>query len=231
MKIQTILELIEPQERNFTTNKMFKDRPWAYHKEKNNPVNLGDGNFSKVRKTKDPHVVKKSSIQAKTGNPEVDDAYWDFVDLILRNKLWENPYFPRIYKKTSLKGANDTGHSSVEMEKLESIENASKDEILPMLRKTLNKTGREYVAKASKSSRKRSAWADSFALVLDMAIETGNVSYIKDEELIKALKILHRHGKKTGALPDLHSENIMGRRTPYGLQLVLADPFSFQKSS
>lgn len=72
MKIQIILELIEPEVKNYNTSKMFKDRPYNYHKEKkkNDPKVLGSGNFSKVRITSDPHLVKKVLFKPLRGNPK-----------------------------------------------------------------------------------------------------------------------------------------------------------------
>jgi len=229
MKIQIILELIEPEVKNYNTNKTFKDRPYNYHKEKNDPKVLGSGNFSKVRTTSDPHLVKKSSVETTTGNPEKDDSYWDFIDFLLKNKLWENPYFPRVYKKTSMHGKEDTSHHSVVMEKLEPISNAEHDDLLAIIRKSFNEKGREEI-KNRYSEERGYKLPDSIAKILDDAVHRGNLSFIKDEQLEKALKILNLYAKHSKVGVDIHSENIMVRRTPVGLQLVISDPFSFKLS-
>lgn len=228
MKIESLLEIIEPEIKNFRTNREFKDRPFNYHKEKNNPRNLGTGNFSKVRSTRDPHVVKKSSISTTRGNPELDDAYWDFVNLVLKNKLWENPYFPRFYRKTSIQGEKDTSHHSVEMERLESIEKAPNEDLIPMIRKALNKKGREYVKAKAEEVGGKGALIFAFSTVINSAVYDGNLSLIGDDELAKALKILNLYAKNSSVKIDIHEENIMARRTPVGLQLVITDPFSFK---
>jgi len=227
MRIQTILEIIEPRVKNFQSNREFKTRPFNWHKDKKDPRHLGSGYFSKVRSTNDPHVVKKSSVETTTGNPELDDAYWDYVDLIIKNKLWENPYFPRVYKKTSMRGKEDTGHHSVEMERLESIEKATKDDLLPITRKAFNKKGREKIT--SDVKEKKISPITAISRVLDNAVNSGNLSLIKDDELAKALKILNLYAKNSSVGVDIHEENIMARRTPVGIQLVISDPFSFKQ--
>jgi len=53
--------------------------------------------------------------------------------------------------------------------------------------------------------------------------------YIVDADLNNAMAWLRNQENLSNIWFDLHKENVMIRRTPYGAQLVITDPFSFQR--
>ena len=55
-------------------------------------------------------------------------------------------------------------------------------------------------------------------------MKTKEPVYITNKQLLEAIRLLSRHGK--GLDIDMHYNNVMIRRSRYGLQLVITDPFS-----
>ncbi len=54
-------------------------------------------------------------------------------------------------------------------------------------------------------------------------------NHVVDEELIKAADFINHVAKKHKIGNDIHDDNIMLRRSPYGSQVVITDPLSFQQ--
>lgn len=229
MKIDSLLEIIEPTVKNkkwrgnFDSTKMFKG---------NKDKNLGSGNFSTVDSIpNDPHMVKKTS---NLPEEQPDDAYWSYVTEIVNNKLWENPYFPRIYNITKIQDKEGKIMYRGKIEKLVELHDAinNLDDLNSLSRKIVG----QELDEEKYSNRRIEILNEYFAEFIEKYVKLGEPTGIFrdyseqdfDSSFKEACKTLRELGKKHGWKIDIHQWNIMVRRGPHGLQLVFSDPFSFK---
>jgi len=95
-------------------------------------------------------------------------------------------------------------------------------------------TAREMKVTAEKESFKGTTI--TWRLVLSHLLDAHSglsipSSMIINEDWLEAYNWVQSVAKKEGWYMDLHSENWMFRRTPYGPQLVIIDPFSWRRIS
>lgn len=213
MRIQTILELIDTQ----ITAKNFKGQFLYPEKESNTDRTIGSGMYSTVQKHRtDPHMVVKRHHGPTT---PADDGYIDFANYIISNKLTDNPHFPRIY---NVKKYTDNSNKKIykyELEKLESLDDLRPSEIKTLINMSLHQTIHD------------GHYKQEFAKTIQDAVDTRDVSKIKNESLKDAIKHLNtyiNHMHKTGSVPfnDIHAGNIMIRRNRFGITPVITDPFA-----
>lgn len=205
-----ILEIIEPHiqtvRSNTPSNELGRDTK--------SPSYIDSGNFSVVHQDEDPHMVSKTARGAKESRI---DGYWVFVDYVLRYKLWENPYFPRIYgKKTTTHTQNNASIKNVTMEKLHSHNTLSEEEGIFLYKKMFG----ENIDKFD---------VEDLGMRIEEEVGTGKASgnaKSYDKNYIKAIRILHNISKKEKTYIDIWEENLMYRRGRYGVQLVITDPFA-----
>jgi hypothetical protein len=199
---------------------------------------LGFGHFSGVKASKeDPHQVKKYQRRFTDKEGEsTEDKYWKYVNYIIENKLWENPYFPRIYKKQVYSDRKQKRLNTIEMERLDS--SISNDEVEFLVNKMFYITEMNSVARRIIENK-----TDEFeALMVKMVaaalhgsdqvtayiIHVVELDFkIKDKTFKEAVDHLQKFHKEYNADFDLHKANVMYRRGPAGIQLVFTDPFSF----
>jgi len=222
MNIVKLLEKIEPIIKNYKRpTTVFKDRA----SNDSDPRLIGKGKFSRVKSTGAPDRVKKSSDVVSTGGKN-DDAFWDYVDFIINEKLWKNPYFPKIYKKKTISGGLGTAHHSVEMERLEQLKNVSPKKLYQLAIQVFEK-------QVADDAIKKHGLLNGLAKLIEKAITSGETSFIVDPKLRQATEILHRYKVEKDPKLDITPDNIMVRK--YGsqdkLNLVIADPFSFKSRS
>lgn len=166
---------------------------------------IGSGAFSTVHKDQDPHMVHK---RAKGSKETSIDGFWIYVNYIIEYKLWDNPYFPRVYNKN----IDSSSTASTTLEKLEPISKLRPEEVGSISQKIF---GTDEITNVGR-----------LAEIIEKSIEQKKVEGALDDEYIKAVYILHRIAKKENLIVDVSDENIMIRRTPIGVQLVITDPFS-----
>lgn len=237
MKIEHLLEIISTSTKERSVSGRFKSDDWEVEDDWNErEKGRGVGRYSVVKPGSDPHTVKKSS---KTPGMDMMDGYWKFIDYVIKYKLWENPHFPRVYSIKKIKDSTGDIMFRGEIEKLEPLKGLRFDEIkhlyekifgldeLPSLMKNTKGLGKEELAKL---------YIDRFAKDISQTAKGIVPNWIVDESFKNAIEILKKikekeksSGEKAirgkGFIYDIHSENIMVRRTPYGLQLVFTDPF------
>ena len=203
-----ILEIIEPRMRTIRSQGPIP--PGENNKSKNF---IDSGNFSMVHQDDDPHMVKKTARGAKES--EID-GYWVFVNYVLKNKLWENPYFPRFYKQDTRVYQGNRKIKDVTMEKLHPLTKISQEEGQFLYRKVFG----EEVDKFD---------YEDFAARIEDEVSygkfKGNVSNY-DSNYASAVKTLHKMASKHNLGVDIWEENLMVRRGRTGVQLVITDPFA-----
>lgn len=220
-------ELINPEIKNRKINK-FTNIP-------DNKNVLGSGFFSRVYKDKDPHLVTKST-KTDAYNLETYDVYWYYIRKIVESKINEhNPYFPRVYGVTSYKLKSPTNKidaksemRNAKIEKLESLHSFNRDKelLIPILLRIRNK---KYLMKYLNTDENFSDinGLDIMTFITgfvrdDIALRNDD-EHIDDKLYLQAIKFIRNISKKAYNV-DIHMDNLMIRRTPYGLQLVITDP-------
>lgn len=182
---------------------------------------LGAGVDYVVLKTKDPHTVRKISHTSNI----FDDAYYIYISYIIEHKLQDNPHFPRIYNVKRIEdNEKKRSHYSFELEKLESIDSISTEELKLWIE---NNIKREYFNSVQMHTHEE---IETFiSQIIKSCIQSKQLSMdsITDKRLIQACNIINDIKHKNNELYyDIHSENLMFRRAPFGLQLVITDPFA-----
>ena len=181
---------------------------------------LGRGSFSKVMADRDPHMVRKQSIRPMgRGAEDLADGFDAFVQMLIDEGLMDNIHFPKVYKAHRSHDVTGQHKSKYVIEKLERFgTNLRRDEIaqieethmVPGYDEDYSMTDRIYDSCRSAKARER---------------------YIRMDSLKEACAALEHMAATSDFRLDIHGQNIMVRRTPHGLQLVLADPFGVLKSS
>lgn len=188
---------------------------------------LGRGISNIVLKNKrDPHTVIRHN--SNLDNPDIDSSSGYYNWLVTTKAFNENPYFPRIYQKTTVSDKSGKRLIKYEIEKLASIESLDITTIRGITERLFDQ---KFVVRILKSLAGMSSWADTedderALLILLNCLEDvffGNPS--NDESLNAAMakvKELSKQNYVSGS--DLHRGNVMVRLTPHGPQLVLTDP-------
>lgn len=222
-----ILELLEDYE---TSQKSVKlNRPIGYKKPDYSQNNTGA--FSSVHPDKnDPFMVRKSSMPKLDTNydPDTQDGYWKYIDMLQNNsKLRNNPFFPRVYGVKTIVGENGRKIKRANLEKLETFAEIETD-LLAAYANSIVKDDRfkQYVD-GEYTGYNNFDLAGTLSYKLESAIERRDYSAIKNDELIAALKAIE-HFSRDYVL-DLHAANVMFRRGPKGIHLVITDPISFTR--
>lgn len=90
------------------------------------PKHIESGAFALVKKHDDPHMVSRES----RGTEEtLRDGYWIYAQYVMKYKLWENPYFPRMYLKTKTHYANKEEIDDIVIEKLQELSTLNSKEV------------------------------------------------------------------------------------------------------
>lgn len=163
---------------------------------------ISSGMYASVNKhKKDPHMVIKHTRQA--------DPYNKYVEALVQSQKWkENPHFPRIY----VRGTQDHSYT---MEKLIPFGDLELDELENYFK---NHFDAEYNTHQLDKHDITYTMADMFRSRIP--------EHISDELLKEAIEWLRELSNQLDVHLDLHNNNFMWRRGPYGIQLVFTDPFS-----
>lgn len=220
MKIEAILEIIEPQVRSYDmSNRTMHQRTSGEHDSQYG----SPGIFSTVSSDRDPHFVKKTS---KDSVETKNDGYWFFIKNVVDHKLWENPYFPRVYQfKEFYKG--DEVHYRVQLEKLIPYSNLSVKEALAVFERVTGKDSSNFfnepnvnIVASMITNFMENVWANEISLE---TVDANLVSAMQEMQEMNPNGMYYRY--------DLHMSNLMYRRGPHGVHPVIIDPFSFKAHS
>lgn len=207
----------------------------------------GQGYFSDVYDIEDnPHEVVKLSNQrtgAKTEfrgsepteNKDYDEGFRYYAEEILAdNTAASNPYFPRVRAY-----AVDNQEHQYIIETLIPADQIfywvdpikDKDDFTHQIHNIDvlgNRMFSDWKERTSHRTEETQAvdLLDLIVIALD-AMSYGRYVASNDKKLVEAMsliqRVLRRNPRLTG---DIHQGNVMFRRTRYGLQLVITDPFS-----
>jgi hypothetical protein len=188
----------------------------------------------------DPFLVNKKHF-IDSENPESRDGFYVYLNKI-KDKMAENPFFPRVYelRKHHQQDAESYSRINSKIEKLFPLKDLSiplQDAMvkslldMPKLLEEVDKhkSGKmfyEYVKRYEKHYGQYYSENMIYFLIYLRIIDGLHISpskVIKNKELEDALNLILSSKRSV----DLHDDNVMFRRTPYGPQLVLSDPLSF----
>lgn len=203
-------DLINTKIKNKIVNKKLKPP-------KTNNLLSDDGLFSTVKTdSSDPHMIKKTVIEPTRDIEE--NVHWLYIRKIVESGIADsNPYFPRIYNITSIKGLRDEELRRATMEKLIPYTDFSKSTADPQLGIVYQKMGGAEHVKVS---------VDHIVDTLNYNLLNQQLDRIQDPQYKEALDFIKNIYNENSAIRyDIHEGNIMFRRGPSGLQLVITDPF------
>lgn len=236
MRIEILLELINPT----VSNKHYSGEFTGKHVDRPDDDSiLGQGWYSVVRNDKkDPHMVKKNSKAARKQTDdgvENEDGFDYFAKALIDNNLIDSiPFFPRIYDIKKITDRNGDYIYKYQIEKLVPYHQLTTKEMQTVISRYTQNFDYEHNAKLLGSRA-----TPQYVMHLWFAGELSNIvdgmkrKTIKDEDLLNALNILKNMASqiqdesdgKTG-FPDIGASNLMYRRTKYGVQPVITDPFA-----
>ena len=196
------------------------------------------GAFSSVKDDKtDPHMVKKYHHGPMDNDPDSEvgeDAYVYFA-LWTAKKNVSNPCLPRIYDIKKIKDRTGKFISRYQIEKLIPGSDLEPEELWHIMQRYFTKN-EDFDATLQDVKRRIHNNHDMKTPILmmgrlcEMYIK-GRSDSIKDESLKEALDLIREFlqtykNSKHFTLDIENSGNIMFRRGPHGLQLVITDPVS-----
>lgn len=240
MNIQALIEIIEPRVSTRNRSKEFTDKDEKGIQKTLRKSRTGSGNFSSVSPDKgDPHMVKKTShgyMRSDTG----DDAYWAYVDYIIKHQLWENPYFPRLYVQRNVKDPEGNVVRRVQMEKLVDVDDLNDKEFEALFANLLGEDFDDWLERSEYDkntivSRKVLVLQEIMNMIYDFITKgqhdfklSGHKKSEINPQFIQALNTLrtmYLNDPAFGGL-DLWEDNLMIRRSGHGNQLVFTDIFA-----
>lgn len=187
---------------------------------KQNKGAIGSGLFSSVHQDRnDPHMVnKRNDTPLGPQHMQKEDGFDFFVRQLVANKQMDNIHFPKVYSADKNTDSTGTHRSKYTMEKLEPLGNVTDKELEAIVEAHMN----------------QSAW-NTELLAGDIEVSCYSKSMrtkkIKMESLIEACEFIEDLVDISDFHLDLHEGNLMVRRTPYGLQLVINDPLGRSKNN
>lgn len=219
MKIDLLLELVQPKVAEKKFNGYMRDGNRSSHKE------VGRGLRSSVKHdATDPHMVRKHNHET-FADYEKPDGFNQFINYLIENDLLDNPHFPRVYNITKVTGQNDKHIYTYKMEKLVSGVELNGKEIDAVIHQNFQdwaiNVGEDHYNREALWVRKK---LNAIESVLTTAVHQKDYRKLKSETLIEACQILHNMLKHYETDLDLNIGNFMFRRTGVGLQLVITDP-------
>jgi len=196
------------------------------------------GAYSKVKDDRfDPSIIHKYNyIPVKSEHKY--DPYWLYVDYIIGSRLHEtNPYFPKFYVSQTIKDVRNFKVRKLTMERLDAHETVSSDELERYLMSALKEDWIKKIFVKPRDGDLNVIWTwEYFCNAIEYTVKRGGDSPFKDEQLNEAIREMQMMLRSfanyysIGTGVDLHSDNIMIRRTGGDIQPVITDPF-FNKNT
>lgn len=228
MKLVDLFEYTFPKIQYVTTTKPpvahADDRDGRRHVIKRKGTeHLGSGTFASAYHDpkQSPHEVRKVS---KEMHERKIDGFYYYIKELENNPDNDNPYYPRfsaikIYKKPEVKPKTwSTGAYvtySAQMEKLYNIRELKASEKQYILSKL---HGESTIDQTDHNK-------SIVSIVRDQMHGDGKAT---DPHFIRAIEFINKVASEHSYLADIHDDNIMFRRTPYGPQLVITDPLGYR---
>lgn len=172
----------------------------------------------------DPHMVKRDT--------KSNDPHTAYIEALKGRdqKMASNPYFPRVYE------TNDANNRMlIRMEKLSEFADINSAELNAITKRILGMSTEEVQAQERANAygmeyrlkRLQREPNYAFALAVKDIVENKKFDKIKDPKFAEALNLIDRVVTNNELFSiDMHPQNYMIRRGPYGAQLVITDPLS-----
>lgn len=219
MKIEKLLEAIKRKKIEYfdlddyearRDERMDKQDLHDFRPNQSEPLDEPSGSYGYVKDHEYGHdVVKQPHVPIQRKELKLD-GYHAFIKIALKHQ--DNPCFPKIRE---VRITHDETHilPEYDIEKLIKYTDVPKE----VLESTINR----YMDVSSPKNWHHEVPAMS---VLSRAVETGDLSDIKDKHLKDACHILNKN--KEDYHLDIHFNNIMFRFSGGAYQLVFIDPFA-----
>ena len=204
---------------------------------------LGTGAFATAYRHKNtPHDVTKGS--KATSDP---DGWQVLFHAISKDEdAQANPYFPRFRSINQFKQNDDYADDAkesyvVKVEALEPYKNLSEAEREMLVNKIFEESGMDIInhyweekfrSHAYPRGRPQHFAGEKFAWAIRACLEGDTWEdelrwAIQDKKFKQAIEFLQKTAQEEEVEFDLHSSNMMIRRTSVGVQLVLNDPLGY----
>ena len=183
-------------------------------------VKLGSGAFANVflKQADYPSAVKLARFNEECPSK---DGYYNYLEAIINI---DNPHLPKVMGAVLCKPRECNQYVKVELEPLVSINELELDELVHVLSTSfgMSADSLEYVT--------FDYLVDEIVTKFARGCRDYNDTYCWSAEL-RDVAVIVSYLMYDGFILDIHEGNIMFRRTPYGVQLVITDPLSFCRSS
>jgi len=234
MKIEHLLEIIEPRIKDvYIGQKRFRDKTsladvnvWALSdKEKSQGV-IGAGNYSVITQDKKrPDIVRKTTRRAIHKD---EDGAWAFLHYVAKEKLWKNPYFPKVYEvKRYYTDGSDKSHYRAKIEKLAELEALPREAIIKVISVMLAADPEDLGI--VQPYHKKSDLLELIEEIISRVL-SGKLPKHVDPKLVEAIGIIKKMNESFGFGYDIHHGNIAVRINGDNVQPVIIDPFSIKPS-
>ena len=242
MKLSQILEYEFPAFRERSSTRLPDQHKYAREKHlkpgvlRNKKVkHVGSGAFASTYS----HQDRPEDVRRISRSQTFKDGYWVYVQALKDHPDNSNPYFPKFREGTEYhqrSGHVMTNRSvlSVKMERLRRLHELDNIEIESVFERWFGEQWKKSIATIYGEFFDLNSWSEpSFVLIDIMRREVENQlssnSKIIDRQLVDALKFIRElvYDKSRGGEPlslDFGTNNIMYKRSPYGIQLVITDP-------
>lgn len=220
MKISDLLDLVERQVATELEQRPFHGNLRDSSRGKRSAFASGRPDRS------DPHMFQKYNHRPLGGRDEYGaDGYEAFIRYLLENDI-DNPHFPVVYGIKKITDKNGKYINKYNVERLQEFDTLERDDINLIIRNNF-----EDMAQGEFEGMPRIDMLDTVAALIEDTVSRFplHINYFRQDSLKEALEILHNIANAKRFHVDIHRGNLMVRRGPVGLQLVINDPFSFSR--
>lgn len=182
---------------------------------------LGAGYFSSVYAHDDnPHDVMK--FPRKEASKSDTDGFRIFISALAKDKeMQSNPYFPRFRMIRKFEHGDEHSYTA-RMERLFPLEDLEMEDLYSIVERIYDDELATYLY--DRASLPHLFYKQLAKAVSNTVESKWHVENITDAHFAEATDWIHDLAEREGFYVDLHFNNMMVRRTPYGSQLVLSDP-------
>lgn len=185
---------------------------------------IGSGYFATAHSHKDePGTVRK--VVKGTIDGLKHDAYFKYLIMLAKKgRMEENPYFPKVYNIELYRTRTGRFVYAVDMERLHHLDSTSPEDLTALKKRMFHSAADTFQQRLR--IKEQTPRNQIIFLINDVLVGRLPETLIKDSYLRHAIKLLKQMVTTKGTEPDIHDENIMLRKSPFGSQLVFSDPLA-----
>ena len=239
MKIKQLIEYEFPEIRQRSVPRV----PNAYKPSEGKPAvlrnkkvkHMGSGAFASVYKNQDrPEDVTKISKPMS-----IHDGYNKYIAALKNHPDNGNPYFPKVRSATKYSDKETHGHSmvsrtvhAVKTESLRHLSELSTREVHSVLERWFGEDWENVLKRIYETEHtiEFQTWDKPNYVLVDLMDHIRDYASValktKDHDLLRALAFLTKLSDDGAGGIDFGMNNIMYKRSPYGIQLVFTDPIA-----